>query len=356
MTDVPHGGMTRRTILAAMAAVGLAPLLAGCPATSAPSLSSHPALSDPGSHGGAVMLRARTTGADLRADVRELARRSRAVRGTVLGLSPGIFDSLAVPRSRPRQLVEMERFPGDVVVAERSGADLILQVSGTDGPRAGARLDELLDGVDGFARTWSATLVREESEFTGGRALNRNVFDFTEGFANPSVSDGADRVALVGAGADEPRWFRGGSYLAVRVLEVSHTLWDAEDVAVHESAVGRRSDGTWLDGAAADGEPDFAADPHGEITPLDSHVRLANPRDGSPAPAMLRRSWTYADDPAADRAAGLLFMSFQADLDSGFRRAQHRLGSDRLARYALATGGGYFAVPPPTKWEVALLG
>ena len=356
-TKAAHvAGPSRRTVLAAMAAVGLAPLLAGCPMSSAPSRTSHPALSNPGGHGSAVMLRARSAGGELRSAVRELARRARGTRATVLGLGPGVFDGLGLASARPRQLTTMESFPGDVAVPEQNHADVLLQVSGSDAGRAARALDAMLDGLDVFEQTWSCSLLREGNELVQGRALNRNVFGFTEGLANPSVTDDADQVALVGPDAAEPRWFAGGSYLAARVLAVSHTLWDAEDAALQELAIGRRADGTWLDGTRASEEPDFAGDPHGAVTPLDSHVRLVNPRDGSPAPAMLRRSWTYAEQPGAGRGDGLLFMGFQADLDAGFRRAQQRLGADRLARYALPTGGGYFAVPPPTEWEAALLG
>jgi deferrochelatase/peroxidase EfeB len=241
----------------------------------------------------------------------------------------------------------MEAFAGDVLDQARTDSDVMVQVDGRSQDRAAEELESTLHGIDEFGVTWQSQLSRDDNEVDHGRALNQNVFGFTEGFANPSTEDeeGTDQIVLIGSGSGEPAWTVGGTYLALRVLEVSHELWDAEDVELQEKIIGRRRDGTWLDKTQADEEPDFASDPDGAVTPLDSHVRLANPRDGSAPPRMLRRSWTWSTG-ATSRGDGLLFMAFQADLDTGFRRAQERLASARLDRYVLATGGGYFLVPP----------
>ena len=131
---------------------------------------------------------------------------------------------------------------------------------------------------------------------------------------------------------------------------------------MQEQVIGRRTDGRWLDGTAADGEPDFGADPYGAYTPHDSHVRLANPRTaGSSAPPLVRRSWSYATPgPAASREEGVLFMAYQADVEAGFVAVQRRLEDQALNDYVRAVGGGCFVVPPgdvrDVPWEQALLG
>lgn len=336
----------RRAVLAAMAALGVGALLGGCESPMAPSRVSHPAMSSPFPHGRAALLTARGSGAELRGAVGELARRVRSSGTGIIGLGHGVFDKLGLTTQRPQGVTPMEAFAGDVLESARTDADVMVQVDGRSQDRAAEVLDSTLRGIDEFGVTWQSKLLRDDNEVDHGRALNQNVFGFTEGFANPSTEDeeGTDRIALIGSESGEPAWAVGGTYLALRVLEVSHELWDAEDVELQEQIIGRRRDGTWLDGTAADQEPDFAGDPDGAVTPLDSHVRLASPRDGSAPPRMLRRSWTWTAEEAS--RDGLLFMAFQADLDAGFRRAQERLTGSRLDRYVLATGGGYFLVPP----------
>lgn len=327
-----------------------------------PSRTSHVALSAPEAHGRAVFLSASGRGPELRAALRELAVQVRAERAGIVGLGRGAFDKLGLEAWRPAGLAVMEPFPGDVLDPERVGADVVVQVDGRRPEQAAEALESVLDGLGEFEVMWRCLLSRQENESVQGRAVNRNVFGFAEGFANAPVGDGfaADEIALVASGSGGPEWAVGGSFLAVRVLTVSHDLWDADPVELQEQIIGRHRDGSWLDGSGRFEEPDFAADPEGAVTPLDSHVRLANPRDGSPAPRLLRRSWTWSsDDDGAGPGEGLLFMAFQADLDE-FRRVQERLAGERLSRYMLATGGGYFFVPPDRVgergWEDALLG
>lgn len=350
-----------------MALAGVGSLL-GCQAGAlSPARTSHVALSAPEAHGRAALLSASARGSELRAGLHELAARVRAERAGIVGLGSGVFDKAGRADRRPAGLTEMESFPGDVFEPARAGADVVVQVDGRSPERAAAALESVLNGLDEFEVTWQCVLSRQQNESVHGRAVNRNVFGFAEGFANAPVRDdasagdgSADAIALVAPGPGQLDWAVGGSFLALRVLTVSHDLWDADPVEVQEQIVGRRRDGSWLDGSGRFEEPDFAADPEGAVTPLDSHVRLANPRDGSPAPRLLRRSWTWSSgDDGAQPGEGLLFMAFQADLDE-FRLVQERLAGERLSRYVLATGGGYFFVPPDRVgervWEDVVLG
>jgi len=69
--------------------------------------------------------------------------------------------------------------------------------------------------------------------------------------------------------------------------------------------------------------PDFAADPDGGLTPLDAHIRLANPRTpGAEASLMLRRPFNYVNGVLKNGQLdqGLLFIAFQADLEGVIER------------------------------------
>jgi Dyp-type peroxidase family len=152
----------------------------------------------------------------------------------------------------------------------------------------------------------------------------------------------------------------GGTYLVVRIVRLSREIWDGEPRHLQERIIGRRADGRWLDGTSAAGEPDFTKDPDGATTPLDSHVRLANPRTPGSEPRLVRRSWNYRAQPTGTGMPdeGVLFMCYQADIEAGFATVQRRLAGQAMNPYVLTVGGGYYVVPPadrPGPWDEALL-
>lgn len=154
---------------------------------------------------------------------------------------------------------------------------------------------------------------------------------------------------------------RHGSYLVVRQIE-QHVERFHEHLASAENArdldgpedlaaelVGRRRDGTSLAIGAPDTPPDerasndfgYGDDPIGVGCPIGSHVRRANPRDGTREDSdgaretarrsanrhrLLRRGRPYgpADDAReADEPRGLLFLAFNADIERQFEFVQH---------------------------------
>lgn len=95
--------------------------------------------------------------------------------------------------------------------------------------------------------------------------------------------------------------------------------------------------------------PDYAADPDGLATPLDSHIRLANPRTReSEENVILRRPFNYSNGVtrAGQLDQGLLFICYQADLEKGFIAVQRRLDGEPLEEYIKPVGGGYFFALP----------
>lgn len=232
----------------------------------------------------------------------------------------------------------------------RTDADLLVQVEGKDSAAVEAAARDMVREL-AVSVAWSAGGRRADNRSADGRSLTTNRFGFAEGFANPDSRQTAstDAVALIPAGHGEPAWAVGGSYLALRVIRLATALWNKDPVSTQERIIGRHRDGTWLDGSAVHAEPDFAADPDGKVTPLDSHVRRANPRTtGAVAPRLVRRSWSYeaGAGEGGQPDEGLLFMAYQADLEAGFLPVQRRLAGQALDRYLLTVGGGYFWVPP----------
>ncbi|MFE2844322.1 Dyp-type peroxidase [Streptomyces scopuliridis] len=285
--------------------------------------------------------------------LRELVSGVRALDGAGLavgvGLGAGAFE---VGGTRPRQLVDMPSFPGDLLDPVRSHGDVLVQVAGDRAVDVRAAVERLLPAVPGWRERWRIEGFRAENREEGGRGLARNPFHFTEGFGNPAGDRETTDRALVRAGQGEPDWAVGGSYQVVRIIRLAAELWDKDSVSEQERIIGRRRDGRWLDGAPTDEEPNFAADPQGRLTPLDSHVRLAAPDRRDPPP-LVRRSYSYD---RGDGDTGLVFSCFQRDLAKGFEAVQKRLAGEAMAKYLLTTGGGYYFVPPPgDHWIDALL-
>src|SRR5262249_15124098 len=114
-----------------------------------------------------------------------------------------------------------------------------------------------------------------------GEAGVPNLMGFVHGTANPPPDDPAvtDRYIWVAADDGQPALAPGRSHHPVRVIRTFLAFSDR--TALHEQAapIGRQTTkGAPLDGQRETDIPGFAADPDGKVTPLDAHIRLANPR------------------------------------------------------------------------------
>jgi deferrochelatase/peroxidase EfeB len=245
--------------------------------------------------------------------------------------------------NKPRHLKKMLAFSGDVLDPMHSHGDLLLQVTGTSPRAVREATEQTLEKLPQWRVRWRMAGVRPANRREDGRGLARNPFRFTEGYGNPDSEDAVTERAIVKAGQEEPPWAVGGSYQVVRIIRLATDFWNRDSVEEQERIIGRRRNGRWLDGTPSTERVTFAADPHGRITPLDSHVRRAAPNPRNPPP-IVRRSYDYDRGPDDQ---GLIFSCFQSDLEKGFEAVQRRLQGEAMAKYTLTTGGGYFFVPPP---------
>lgn len=282
-----------------------------------------------------------------------------------LGLGLGPFrragDPFGIADRQPSRLKQMPSFPGDDLDPRQTDGDLLLQICADDPIVTHHALRELERATRGALTPRvlqrGAQRIAAVDPSKGEVAGARGLLGFKDGTANPRGSDADLMNSLVwlqGTERGEPAWTRDGTYLVLRKIRDRLEAWDRETLRSQERLVGRRRDsGAPLDGERESDEPNYDADPEGKVTPLDAHIRRANPRlPGTERQRILRRGYPYHDgyDSTGLLDAGLLFAAFQRDPVAQFEAVKQRL-SPRGARpqgldeYLTCVGGGYFFCP-----------
>jgi deferrochelatase/peroxidase EfeB len=279
------------------------------------------------------------------------------------GFGPGLFskdgqDRYGLAARRPEALIDLPRFNGDQLVAERTGGDLALQACADDAQvafHAVRQLARLADGVAQFR--WA------QPGFIAGYGPGetpRNLMGFKDGTMNPLTSNPKlmDQFIWVG---DEGGWMKGGSYLIARPVRIALEHWDRMKLSFQEQTMGRQK----ASGAALGKTKEFdpidleATDKDGDpVIPENSHVRLGAPATNGGA-QILRRSYSYDNGLSfvAERwppwrqgmeiDAGLLFVCYQRDPRTGFVKIFETMAKfDMINQFTTHIGGGLFACPP----------
>ncbi|MHA3026476.1 iron uptake transporter deferrochelatase/peroxidase subunit [Chromohalobacter israelensis] len=283
-----------------------------------------------------------------------------------VSLGASLFDArFGLADVKPRHLQRMTGFPNDALDPSRCHGDMSLQICAhTHDTTVHALRDILKHTPGGLMVRWKqeGTVPVMPPSDTGPTPSARNYLGFRDGTANPDTADTALMDALVWTGHDseEPAWTRGGSYQVVRLIRNFVERWDRAPLAEQEAIFGRCKDsGAPLAGGTEYDIPDYSDDPDGQVTPLDAHIRLANPRTpGFEKHRILRRPFNYSNAVEANGQLdmGLLFIVYQADLEAGFITVQKRLNGEPLEEYIKPVGGGYFFTLPGVIDENDFLG
>ena len=282
----------------------------------------------------------------------------------VVSVGASLFDGrYGLADRRPVDLVPMGFLANDRLDPERTHGDLLLTISSTHEDLDLFALRQIMRRTRGtLALHWMLSGFNRRTAARPGEAGVRNLMGFVDGTANLDVRDRAamDRFVWVGDDDGEPAWAVGGTYQVVRTIRMFVEFWDRARLSEQEALIGRRkSNGAPLDGSKETDEPDFAGDPDGKVTPLDSHIRLANPRDRATADQrILRKGFSYSRgfDGDGQLDQGLNFVSYQRSISRQFTPIVERLKGEPLEEYLEPQGGGFFYVLPGVSTRGGYLG
>ncbi len=261
------------------------------------------------------------------------------------GFGPGFVERAG--GAKPTWLKPLPAFDIDRLDPAYSDGDLLIEVAADDAVTVAHATRMLLkDSRSTASLRWSQTGFRRAHGSEAAGTTMRNLFGQVDGTANPKPADpDFDRLVWNREG-----WLAGGTSMVLRRISMDLDKWDRLDRPGREQSMGRTlSNGAPLTGTHEHDEPDFTATtPLGfPVIPEFSHVRRA--RSENPDERIFRRSFNYNDAPAPGTIAnaGLLFASFQADVDRQYVPLQRRLDDlDLLNEWTTPIGSSVFAIPP----------
>ena len=283
--------------------------------------------------------------------------------GPTLFESSGGVDRFGLADRRPAPLVDLPPFPGDNLRPAISGGDLCVQACANDPQVAVHAVRNLVRLGAGVARVrWAQLGFGRTSSTSTAQATPRNLLGFKDGTANLKAENPRALDQFVWVGEDDADWLAGGSYLVTRRIRMRIEDWDSVPAAEQEAVIGRTKAAGAPLGQREEFDPtDFAAVHAGRpAIPRDSHVFLSHPNNAGTA--MLRRGYSFVDGVDADGRldAGLFFIAYQRNPETGFVQVQRNLADDALNRFTEHTSSAVFACPPGVRslddwWGRALL-
>jgi deferrochelatase/peroxidase EfeB len=277
-----------------------------------------------------------------------------------VGFGPGLFttadgvDRFGLAARRPEPLAALPAFPGEAIDPAISGGDLCVQACANDPQVAVHAVRNLVRlGAGVVSVRWSQLGFGRTSSTSSAQTTPRNLFGFKDGTDNlkAEAPKALDQFVWVADGDPGADWLAGGSYVVTRKIRMRIEQWDTATLADQEQTIGRTKKAGAPLGQAGEFDP---VDLTASAMPAKSHVALAHPN--SSGTAILRRGYSFVDgsDGLGRLDAGLFFIAYQRNPETGFVQVQKKLRSDAMNEYVQHTSSAVFACPPgvtgPDDW------
>ena len=260
------------------------------------------------------------------------------------GFGPGLVARAG--RTSPTWLAPLPAFGVDQLRPEFSDGDLLIQIAGDDPLTVAHATRMLVKDARGFASIrWTQQGFRRAYGTERPGTTMRNLFGQVDGTTNPEPGT-ADFDGVVWS-ADG--WLAGGTGMVLRRIRMDLDKWDRLDRGGRDASVGRTlANGAPLTGTEEFDEPDFEAKTSigFPVIPQFAHIRRAR---GDGSERIFRRAYNYDERPVGSEVSesGLIFVSFQADIERQFIPMQRRLDElDLLNEWTVPIGSAVFAIPP----------
>jgi len=247
------------------------------------------------------------------------------------GVSADFLKKMGLEKKRPKEFRDLPPFPKEQLQEKYTGGDIVIQACADDEQVA-------FHAVRNLVRKARNTVTMKWSQ-SGFAAIGdrmstpRNLFGFKDGTANVTKEKDFDQVIWT----DSDDWMKGGTYMAVRRIQMFLETWDRTNLQEQENTFGR-----YKESGAPFGKEDEFDEVDLDLLPVDSHVRLAKEVNKP----IYRRSYSYSDgivEKTGQFDTGLLFLAFQKNPDS-FVKVQTNLGAqDKMNEYVTHIGSGLFA-------------
>lgn len=247
----------------------------------------------------------------------------------------------------PRWLRPLPDFSIDALEERWSGGDLLIIASADDPVTVAHAVRMLLKDARAFASLrWRQDGFRRAYGSEPSGTTMRNLFGQIDGTTNPKPGTSEFDTTVW----SKDGWLTGGTGFVLRRIKLHLDTWDEVDPVARSFSVGRRfHDGAPLTGSHAHDKPDFDAKNERGMTIISPVAHIARARPHQAHEVIFRRSYNYDIAPEGNSVSesGMLFASFQADVERQFVPIQQRLAeADLLNTWTTPVGSAVFAIPP----------
>ncbi|CAM2770186.1 Dyp-type peroxidase [Prescottella defluvii] len=267
-----------------------------------------------------------------------------------VGFGPGVFRAAGLEDRRPSWCRPLPPFEIDRLEDRWSDGDIMLQVGSDDPITVAHTLRVLLKAARNTATVqWVQRGFRRARGSEPDGTTMRNLMGQVDGTVNPQ-SGSDDFAQVVWDDGAEQSWMAGGTSMVIRRIHLDLDGWDELDTPGRDEVMGRRmSDGSPLTGDSEHDAPDFEATGPGGLRIISEFSHIARARPHGPRERFHRRAYNYdeAPDGVGISDSGLIFVTYQADVDAQYVPVQQRLAElDMFNQWSTPIGSAVFAILP----------